>query len=148
MVKYDKRNKLVKHINEHIREILDEDEYNESDDSFDENIECEVFEEQYNDKGDLLEKELSSSSSNVGPIEFVPGKIIEIKSGKIIDNKSNKIDEKQDFPEETECSEMDFTTEHFKKMTLVDTKEYRNNKNIINSNKKKKKETRRCPNIE
>ncbi|KAM0679837.1 hypothetical protein GINT2_002009 [Glugoides intestinalis] len=138
MVKYDKKRTEIKDFEKLLQEIRDCDE-NETDSDFSYgNVEFSASEADSESSEDF-----DGERSTDTEVEYVPGKFYSL-----IDNVTCISEHTDDFPKENEDSDIQLTYEELKKLTIVDRKEYKDNKNIINPNKKPTRMQRRCKNID
>jgi len=149
MAKYDKRNKLFAEFDEYLKEIMEEENYSYSEDSFEQEIECEIL-DNVSDKEFEKEEDSSESCLSMECVPFAPGQIIDISAGKISKTSptDNIVDAKDDFPAEKDEYEMAPPLESFRNLNIGNKEEYNNLRNIINPNKIKKRCNKRCQNID
>lgn len=138
MVKYDKRNEIFKDFDKMLQEIMEcEEDFSEGEIS-DERLHIEI--------SDATSEHFSVSSSEDSSNEEVvykPGMTYSLTNSRL-----NSIDASEDFPREDGYLDIQLTTEQLKKLNVVDRKEYKDTKNILVPNEKKKKMKKRCRNID
>lgn len=137
MVKFNRRDKKLKDFDMILEEITQYQNACSDDEISVESLEYEVFSE----SGDTLEEE-SNYSSDDEDIDFSPGQSINISCGRTFYENS------EDFPQETSEYEVQFTKEQLESLNLVDRKEYKDQRNILNPIRKPKNTQKRCQNYD
>lgn len=139
MAKYDKKNKSFREFDQTVREILGVGGESEHEDSFDEDIECEISSIASDSLEDEMLVEDSSSSCTVGEIH---GSTLDISGGC-----RGRLDDSEDFPAGNSDSEMSITADQIRRLEIADRKVHKNLEHIINPDKRKKSE-KRCKNFD
>lgn len=131
----------LKEFEKYLSDIMGGGEDEEYNDSLDESLEYDVFE----DVRDFNDLQSSSNSIEVEDLTFEPGTVIDFSNGKIVSVRN--INEKtQEDCKPTEC--IATIKEKIGKLEIKKREEYTNTKQIININSKSKKTAKRCQNFD
>ena len=139
MVKFNRRDKQLKDFDKILDEMRDfqngsSDEYEISADA----VEYELYSES---ESSFLEDQESSSISD--EFEMTPGETVNIIKGRV-----SYLEVSEDFPEANSEMDLEITKSQIENLSLVDRKEYKDKKNILNPNRKRKEISKRCENFD